>query len=423
MWNPISDDAAMADFWPPKPSGVWRKVLSPLRKFYLKKFYAVSEVTLEGLDNLAAIGENDGVLITPNHSHDSDPHVMMEVARRLDRQFYFMAAWQIFKGHKGADGFVLQRMGAFSVDREGCDRRAMRQAVDLMTSGQWLVVFPEGEIYRTNDRLTPLREGVAFMASTAQKDLTKEHAQPAPTPELSRERSERDVPSQDRPPKVWIIPTAIRYRYTEDVTPKLAEAMTSLEDRIKLKPAPPDMPLATRILRFGDAMLTLKEKEHLGQPASTGDLASRVKNLISAMLDRLETTWLNKTLADSSVAFRVKTLRQALLELWVDEKCESTKRSQAKQALEDVQVVMQLYSYPGDYVSEKPTVERMAETIEKFEEDLEGGMVRPKGKRAARVIFGPPLDVSAETANLRPRTAATELTAKLERTIKSLMST
>jgi hypothetical protein len=169
-------------------------------------------------------------------------------------------------------------------------------------------------------------------------------------------------------------------------------------------------------------MLTLKEKEHVGQSA-TGDLASRVKNLISAMLDRLETTWLNKTLADSSVAFRVKTLRQALLELWVDEKCDPTKRSQARQALEDVQVVMQLYSYPGDYVSEKPTVERMAETVEKFEEDLDGGLVRPKGKRAARVILGAPLDVSAETANLRPRTAATELTAKLERTIKSLMST
>jgi hypothetical protein len=40
-----------------------------------------------------------------------------------------MAAWQIFKGHRGIDGFVLQRMGAFSVDREGCDRRAMRQAI------------------------------------------------------------------------------------------------------------------------------------------------------------------------------------------------------------------------------------------------------------------------------------------------------
>ena len=46
MWNPISEQAVMADFWAPRPNGVWRKVLSPLRKFYLKKFYAVASVEL-----------------------------------------------------------------------------------------------------------------------------------------------------------------------------------------------------------------------------------------------------------------------------------------------------------------------------------------------------------------------------------------
>jgi len=148
--------------------------------------------------------------------------------------------------------------------------------------------------------------------------------------------------------------------------------------------------------------------------------------LINAILDRHERAWLDKPAAADpadSVSLRVKTLRQHLLARWAAEDCDDAQRSKAREALDDVQLVMQLYSYPGDYVSEKPTLERMAETVEKFEEDLEGGLVRPKGKRAARVILGQPLDVSAETANLRPRTAATELTAKLERTIKSLMST
>src|SRR5438105_9010838 len=117
------------------------------------------------------MGASDGMLAAPNHSHDSDPHVMMEVGRQLRRPFYFMAAWQIFRMHWGIDGWVMQRMGAFSVDREGCDRRAMRQAVELLTTGQCLVIFPEGEIYRLNDRLTPLLEGVAFMALSAQRDL------------------------------------------------------------------------------------------------------------------------------------------------------------------------------------------------------------------------------------------------------------
>jgi hypothetical protein len=397
MWNPISDDAVMADFWAPRPSGVWRKLLSPVRKFYLKQFYAVRDVHVEGLERLSAVRENDGVLLTPNHSHDSDPHVMMELGRRLERQFYFMAAWQIFKGHRGIDGFVLQRMGAFSVDREGCDRRAMRQAVELMTTARWLVVFPEGEIYHTNERLTPLREGVAFMAGTAQKSLEKE--------------------AGGR--KVWIVPTAIRYTYLEDVTPQLEAAMGELEERMKLKSGK-GAPLPQRIVRFGDAMLTLKEKEHLGK-AQDGDLAGRLKTLINAILERHETKWLRKTQADGSVSVRVKGLRQQLLEAWVDENADAEVRAGAREALDDVQLVMQLYSYPGDYVKENPTVERMAETIEKFEEDVYGGIIRPKGERAARVMIGSPIDMSAEGSAQRPRAAATELTAKLEKEIRGLM--
>jgi hypothetical protein len=274
----------------------------------------------------------------------------------------------------------------------------MRQATELLTTGQWLVVFPEGEIYRTNDRLTPLREGVAFMATTAAKDLAK-----AATGATIR-----------------IVPTAIRYRYIEDVTPKLEEAMDGLEDRMMLRRLPAGTPLRDRILRFGDAMLTLKEKEQLGH-SNTGDLAPRLKILVTTILDRLEIAWLKKSLADESVSMRVKTLRQHLIEKWIAQDCTTEQRSAARAALDDVQLVMQLYSYPGDYVTENPTLERMAETVEKFEEDVYGGVVRPKGPRAARVILAPPIDVAAETATLRPRAAATQLTAKLETTIKTLM--
>jgi len=45
---------------------------------------------------------------------------------------------------EGGDGWVLQRMGAFSVDREGCDRRAIRQATDLLTTGNFVGGLPGG---------------------------------------------------------------------------------------------------------------------------------------------------------------------------------------------------------------------------------------------------------------------------------------
>src|SRR5438874_1502433 len=224
MWNPQTMEL-MPGFWPPKVSDLWTRLLEPLRRHYLHSFYNVSAVNITGRENLAGINESDGVLFAPNHSHDSDPHVMMEVGKQLDRQLYFMAAWQVFLAHKGIDGWVMQRFGAFSVDREGCDRRAIRQATELLTSGDWLVVFPEGEIYHTNERLTPLREGVGFMAITAQKDLEKSHLAAPGFPRSGRS-SERVGQRA-----IWVIPSAIRYHYEEDIAPKLEETVAELEKR------------------------------------------------------------------------------------------------------------------------------------------------------------------------------------------------
>ena len=156
------------------PAGSGKRPWRRCAAIYLRRYYGIADVTVEGAEPLLdRFGPADGILLAPNHSHDSDPHVMMEVGRRAHRPFAFMAAWQIFRTHWGIDGWVLQRMGAFSVDREGCDRRAIRQAVEVLSSGHALVVFPEGEIYHLNDRLTPLLEGVAFMALTAQRELEK----------------------------------------------------------------------------------------------------------------------------------------------------------------------------------------------------------------------------------------------------------
>ena len=387
----------MADFWPPRPSRFWRKALSPLRRFYLRRFYAVSEVAVEGMEQLQAIPEGDGIMLAPNHSHDSDPHVMMELGRRLRRQLYFMAAWQIFRGHRGLDGFVLQRMGAFSVDREGCDRRALKKAIELLSSGRTLVVFPEGEIYHTNDRLTPLREGVAFMASSASRDLEKE--------------------SPGR--KVWIVPVAIRYRYVKDVSAKLEEAVSALEGRLKLRKSRQEG-LARRIVRVGESLLMIQEQQILGR-AGEGALAGRIRTLVNTLLERQERTWLDKPEPEQSVAVRVKTLRQAMLARWADPAQDARTIAAARDALAEVQLAMQLYSYPGDYLMENPTLERMAETIEKFEEDVYDKPSRPKGKRSARVRIGEPMEVAAMSAGLRPRTAATRLTAELEDRIRGLM--
>lgn len=387
-------------FWPPRYSAPWVRLLTPLHRRMLRSHHGIADVTIEGLDRFAKLDPADGVLVCPNHSYTGDGSVMMEVSRRAPRPLHIMAAYHVFQGHRGLDGWLLQRAGAFSVDREGCDRRAIRTATELLSTGKAVVIFPEGEIYHTNEKLTPLREGVAFMAVTAQRDLEKAKS----------------------PARVWLMPTAIRYGFVGDVTPALEQSLAGLEARLLLKPKP-GAPLHERIVRFGEMMLTLKEKEHLGRshddPGET--LPGRLARLVNALLEKLETAHLGKANADQAVPVRVKLLRQRLLDVMCEEDATADVSAAARAALDDVHLVLQLYSYPGDYISTNPTLERMAETIEKFEEDVYGTYVPPKGQRRATVTFGEPLDVKAQLGTGKARTAATELTAKLEAAISALM--
>jgi hypothetical protein len=62
----------------------------------------------------------------------------------------------------------------------------------------------------------------------------------------------------------------------------------------------------------------------------------------------------------------------------------------------------------------------MAETIDKFEEDIEG-TVRRKGPRRVLLRLGEPIDLSQAGAG-RPRVVAAEVTDRLEAAIQNLMA-
>jgi hypothetical protein len=63
----------------------------------------------------------------------------------------------------------------------------------------------------------------------------------------------------------------------------------------------------------------------------------------------------------------------------------------------------------------------MAETIEKFEEDVYGNYAKPKGARRATVVIGEPIDVKEQVGKGKARAAAEMLTAQLEERLSNLM--
>ncbi len=393
-------DSTMPRFWPPRRSIFWSKVLARVRRYYARRQWRVREVDIEGLEeSFGRFGPNDGVVIAPNHSHEGDAHALLEVARLVRRHFYFMVAWQAFRGHWGIDGWIMQRMGCFSVDREGTDRRAVRTAAELLAAGNSVVIFPEGEIHHLNGRLMPLLDGPAFIACKAQRELGQAGSQA----------------------RIWILPVGISYRFVEDVRPQLDAAMKRLETRLFWWKPPPGASLNERIIRFGEALLTLKEKEKLGRSGENdGDLPTRISRLIDALLAAHEAEFLKKSQSAEPVPLRVKSLRRRLLEIGAKEEADEAICRKALDGLDDVQLALQLSSYPGDYIREEPSPERMAETIEKFEEDAYG-VSRSIGQRRARVRFGTPVDMKQACESGRTRAVIANVTDELEESIRNLL--
>jgi hypothetical protein len=78
-----------------------------------------------------------------------------------------------------------------------------------------------------------------------------------------------------------------------------------------------------------------------------------------------------------------------------------------------------LFSYPGDYVAQQPSVERIAETLDKMEEDVLGfRTARIRGARKATIVFGEPIGVEGERGK---KAAAAVLTRLLEERVQGLL--
>lgn len=313
-----------------------------------------------------------GILITPNHAAHYDSSALYLAADQLKTPLYFMTAWQVFGMANAWEQFLMQRLGCFSVDRESTDRVAYKRAVSILRQEPFpLVVFPEGDIYHITDRVTPFREGAAAIAISAAR------------------RGHRSV---------VVVPCGIKFRYLNDPTPKLTRLMSELESRLFLRPQP-GQPLVERIYRFAEAILALKEIEYLGM-SKKGALPERIPHLAHSILTEMEASHCCQN-TSKAVPERVKELRQRIIRRLDEIKREPSNSRLAdwrtySQDMDDLFLVMQLYSYPGDYLTENPSVERLAETLDKFEEDvLDRSIPTVHGPRAVDIRFGEPIQLSA----------------------------
>ncbi len=96
------------------------------------------------------------VILAVNHSHNIDGPMVMGVA---PRPTHFLIKKEAFVGP--LDPFLLA-IGQLKVDRSVADRTAITRALDVLTGGGVLGIFPEGS--RGEGDFASLRAGLAYFA-------------------------------------------------------------------------------------------------------------------------------------------------------------------------------------------------------------------------------------------------------------------
>ncbi len=377
-------------WWPPRLRPAWIRFLGPGRRLWQRWQLKLQRVEVRGLEHLRqALAAGHGVLITPNHFSYADPFVLLEASDRARLPFYFMTAWQVFGAAGPLRRLLLRQHGCFSVDREGTDVRAFRQAVDVLRrEPNPLVIFPEGDLYRLPDRVMPFHEGAASVA-------------------LSAARGRRTI---------VCLPTSITYHYVEDPAPKLGRLLDRLERAFRWRPATTRTP-EQRVERLTEAAVALKELEYLGA-AGAGPLRERIDSLTEDILGRLEWDHGSEP-CDAGVPKRVHLLRRQVVERLNRLGADDPRRGRCQDDLDDLFAILQVFCYGADSRPVKTSRERLAAALDHLEEDVLGAPVAaPRAAGAALLTFGQP--VAVDPARPGPG-AARALTRALEERVQALL--
>jgi len=358
-------------FVPPHPGLFWTYPLRWWLPGKVRRAWGVEWPTFRGLDRLRdSFKAGHGVLLVGNHCRPCDPLVMGHVSIELGRPSYTMASWHLFMQGR-FQRWLLRRAGVFSVYREGVDRESLKMATQILVDARRpLVLFPEGIVSRSNDRLGGLMEGTTFIARSAAKAKAKATS----------------------PGRVVVHPVFIRYSFGGDLRKAVEPVLSMLEKRIGWQPQT-DLKLVERVIKLGEGLLASKEVEYFGH-AQSGPIRERLPRLTDRVLGSLEAEYVGGR-SDPVTIERVKKLRQAIVPALIPGDLTPAETARRWRHLGDCYFAQQLACYPIDYLAEKATVERILETVERYEEDLTDAARIHRPLRVT-ITIGEAIEVSPE---------------------------
>lgn len=398
-------------FKPPKRSGLMLAIAHLTLPTVLKRGYGIVNIRYSD-DEVARFRKllSDRVLITPNHPTHAEPAIAFQLANKVGKPMFYLSNREAFGFAWGLFGFLLQRVGAYSILRGAPDRESFKMTKSLLADGpNQLVIFPEGEVYSQNDSLLPFQAGVFQLAFLALDEMDKNGV---------------DAP-------LYVQPVAMHYHFTEDMGPKIVASMENLERNLSLSGPPPEDRYA-RLRRIGDSLLTAVEEAYDLPQGSADNLDPRIDAVRNKIVDtvadalHLDPESLGKTLPDKMRALMNRlsgiTTDDPIVESVYHERLLREEMERTRPLIRDIQRLSNWVAVRDNYVGEHPTQERVVDTLWRVESEVLGRRLL-SGKRECAVRLPEAIDLREYRAAYKDskRGAIQAVTARVEAAIQACL--
>lgn len=306
------------------------------------------------------------MLLLPNHPTGDEPAVLFEIGKWMDETFQFVAAREVFDWEHGFRGWVLRRMGTYSVIRGAADRESFLTSKKILMEGlHRLVIFIEGEISRENDVLIPFEPGVLQLGFWAQEALIKDAKK-----------------HQSEVADIYTVPVAIKYFYQPGIEVPIETSLKQLEKAVGLTAAL-DSDVYTRIRAIGLEVLKTQEEMNRIISLEGTTLNERVEGTKSRMLKKMEVFLDLKPAPNASIIERMREIRNTMDRLiHVYDVPDTLTEYQARliehfrlalsEFYKDLDRIAYFLTYDESYLRENQTTERLVEMILRLEREVFG---------------------------------------------------
>lgn len=405
----------MLDFRPPKDSKFIISILKALTPIILK--VGLGEPTIKvSKDDIEKFKKLKGkrALVCPNHSNRRDPEVMFAFSKEVQEDFNFIAAREVFDWRHGLNGWLLQKIGTYSVVRGAVDRDSFKMTRELLSKGKKkLVLFPEGEISRQNDTLLPLESGAAQLSFWALNDILK----------------------SDSKDTLYIVPIALKYVFTSDIQSNVRASLISLEEELGIKAN--DISIRTRIRAICKRLLAALEREYRienGKQTDENDnMNERVDFLRKAILNNVANQLDIELSENKRELENVRVLRNSIDDFIYDteqdgsdyeKKVHDSEAERVRSLYKDLDRVVNFISIYDGYLSEHMTQERCADIVGRLEKEVLDVYENYKGPRTAIVRVGDPIDLCRHKTSYKSnkKQAVSDVTETIFNQISSMLN-